>query len=244
MTTPHDHHPTDADPTALGDRLERATNECESRATGLARRHKLHLWAGVLLIAFCTIGLARVTFLTGKLDAKTLTQIGRIEVERQLPDSRRALQSHLKENAPRFVREAIHGSLNLLPSAREHLVRTVEGRLQAAVRRGESDFEAQLVEHIRASKASIDASSPGSTDAEKLESLVQAVCARFDQNVTSCLDGLYPEFDAEITRVHERLHDLSDVDDDKLTKRERTEKRLIQTFLRLMLAEQTAGTSS
>jgi hypothetical protein len=227
------------EPSILESRLRSLRERSGAEARRSNSKRKVLLAAGLALNAVCIVCLARVTSLFFALDAQALTQIGRLEVEKRLPDSRAAAAAHLKEMAPGFVRSLLEATLDLLPAARQRVVADLEQRLDAVTSAHEAALTQHLNEAVSRTRADLDTKMPEATDAEKLEALVAHVCAEFEKAVGAGINELYPEYSREMDRLTQYLTSLNATEDAKLSPKERLHKELIQTFLRLMVAERT-----
>jgi hypothetical protein len=194
----------------------------------------------ILMSSFCLFSLTSLFF---QLDAQALTQIGRLEVEKALPEGRRTLAQSLKQEAPNLVREALlHLVDRMLPEARRHVETSLDERLLPLTAEYEQRFAEQMTATIRSSRDDLDRAQLEGSDSDKLALLFELTADEFNRGVKSALDIVYPQYKAEIDRVGSYLGGLSSTDDDKLTRRERTHKELIQTFLRLVVMENQGKT--
>ncbi|MBN1441731.1 MAG: hypothetical protein JXA90_03430 [Planctomycetes bacterium] len=204
------------------------------------RRHKTLLVSGIVLNILCVVALGGLTNMAFQLDAEALTQIGRLQFEKALPDGRASLAGYLKAEAPQIVRHTLTSLLDSMPRLRQMLVRDLQSRLRMISEVAEGRFVQMMEETIRSSRADVDRQFPHLGEREKLEKLVSLVADRFHQNLEICLDQLYPDYVREMTALNNFLQGLSGTEDSKLTRRERTQKAIIQTLLKLM-ARQKSG---
>ena len=213
--------------------------ERSAKATGSSdKKRKLFLIVGVTLVLLCAVCLARLCSLARQLDANALAEIGRLQVEKHLPESRGSIEEHLKREAPKLVGELLSTCMDVLPTIRERFVEDLTKRLDTVTEKYEEEFGEQMVDAIRLTKENLDRAVPGASDTEKMERLIDHVCKDFERGFKDGLSSLYPNYVAEVERVNEGLKQLAKTDNAKLTERERTEKEIIETFLRLMLLEQ------
>jgi hypothetical protein len=104
-----------------------------------------------------------------------------------------------------------------------------------------ADFEDQLLALMKASiqkaRVDLDKKYPGMSDADKIDELVSVTADKFNQNVQEVLEGLYPKYAEEMKRVEAYLTKLRDTESSLLTPRERSQKEIIVTLLRLVSLE-------
>ncbi len=74
------------------------------------RKHRGILVTGVILMVAIIASLGNLTRLTFALDAQTLTELGRSQVEQSLPAGRVSMEKYLRGEAPR-VAQGVIGSL-------------------------------------------------------------------------------------------------------------------------------------
>lgn len=221
-------------------RLERISGEIERQVEALSKRHRLHVTVGSVLIGLCVLGLSSLTWRVFQLDAEALAQIGRHRVEATLPQSREAMQDYLKSLAPEITANVLAAVIGSIPQFRPLVLSELEDRLNAF----SAQFEAQLAElaesAVLAARADLQQLHPEATESKQVELIVSAVASRFTENIRTLLAELYPEYARELRQVEQYLVHLRDTDPSLLTPRERTEKEVIETFLRLVAREAAA----
>ncbi len=212
------------------------------RARRSERKFKLYIALGLALPIALSISLTMLTNMAFKLDAEALTQIGRHEVEKHLPIGRENMVALLKEKAPEITSQLIAGMVDSLPHLRPLVIRELDEKLRLV----STDFEDQLLgimqTSIQSTKADLDQRFPGMSDAEKIDHLVTDTAAKFNARVEAVLEGLYPKYSAEMRRVEAYLTRLREKDPAQLTVRERSEKEIIETLLRLVALEHEGST--
>lgn len=237
MSSNQPENPT-GDHKALSSRLQ----ALENLISNLDRKHqkkRIIYWvAGVSLTVVCIFSLASLTSMTFKLDAETVTELGRLEVERHMPEGMKSLRGYLRQEAPHLVSQMLRALLGQLPQLRAVLVEEMDTRTQAATEQFEKDLRAAMTDAIRTTKKNIENDVPGASDAEKLERLVQGVAARFRKNVANASEALYPHYAAELNRIQSFLVDLQRKDESELSEREKVQKEIIETILHLLAREQ------
>lgn len=199
------------------------------------KRRRTYLVAGACLVLVSAAALGNLTRLTFALDAKTLTEIGRAHVESSLPTSREAIKTVLETEAPRLVSGVLASAVGTLPALRPLLVREVSEKTRLSTEIFEQQLLTEMQRAIQSTKADIDQAYPEATDTEKLDRLVSSVAAKFNENVQSSFEALYPEYAAEMERVHTLLETLRTKDEKALTPKERLQKEIIQTVLRMAI---------
>ena len=207
------------------------------------KKRKQYLVAGAVLTLLCFFSLMSLTSMVSKLDAHALTQIGRLEFEKHLPSNRASLASYLSAEAPTVVKHTLRSLLgDLLPELRSVLVRNLDERLTRILRDGEALLNSQMHEAIKVSKINLERHYPDLSDAERLDRIVSLVAKTFSRKIDTLLQALYPQYVVEIELVHDFVNGLGTSDDKLLTSKERTQKELIRTLLRLIAMEQAEGT--
>ncbi len=205
-----------------------------------AKKRTKYLVAGSVLTLVSCFGLGSITSLVSKLDAQAVTQIGRQHVERHLPTGTANFATYLSTEAPTVVKHTLRSLLlDLLPQLRLTLVKHLDQRLTRMVREGETLLVAEMQEAIKTSKISLETRYPDLDDKEILTQLVAVVAETFSEKIDALLWMLYPQYEAEIRRVHDFVNGLATSDDQSLTPKERTQKELIRSLLRLIAMEQS-----
>jgi hypothetical protein len=191
----------------------------------------------LFLAVLCTVSLSILTSMAFRLDAEALTQVGRHEVERNLPASRRVIRDVLEANAPEITASAVAGLIATLPHLRPLMVRHLEDNLRGVTR----EFEDRLVEltdvAVKATRADLDREFPNMPEAEKIEILSSALAAKFQENLATLYAELHPRYEEEIRRVERYVLHLRDSDLAELSPKEQAERDLIVTLLQLVARE-------
>ncbi len=199
------------------------------------RKHRGLAIAGALLVVASIAALGNVTRLTFALDAQTLTEIGRAQVEQNLPAGRLSMQSYLESEAPRLAEGVIASLVGSIPSLRPLVMEQVATNLHGISSELERRLQSEMAQVIQISKAQVDGEFPDATESEKVAKLVEIVAARFQDNAQSVFLSLYPDYSAEMERVFQYLEDLRNKPEVSLTRKERLQKEIIQTILRLAI---------
>lgn len=204
-------------------------------------RRRNYLKYGLALVATCIVCFAILTNTLFQFDAQAVAELGRQQVEKQLPSGVAGLKDYLKSQAPRIVSEMLRSAMQLVPQLRVVLLQDLEERTRPI----REDFEKKLVEAlqdtIRSSKASIDKVGKGKSDVEKLEMLVAHISEDFQNLTLAALQELRPHYASEMNRVQSFLVDLHHKDGSELSRREKLQKELIRTLLVLMIREERKG---
>ena len=183
------------------------------------------------LTLLCIFSFTRITVQGRDLDAETLTKIGRLELQKRLPSTMKAIQDRLEVEAPYLVKNGLDRMVKALPELRSLLVKELNGHLDTL----NSEFERQILtvmaDKIHATKCNIDVAYPNLGDREKLELLVEEVAKNFNKNFLHILDSLYPQYASEMTRVRHEVTDLVKRKD--LTREERIKRDILITMIRL-----------
>ncbi len=222
-------------------RLEKLAGEVEGQVAALNRRRKLHITVGSVLVAVCIVGLSNLTWKVFQLDAEALAQIGRHRVEAKLPESREAMQDYLKSLAPEVTSNLLAAVIGSIPQFRPLVLNELEDRLSAFSAQFESQLSELAESSVLAARADLNQVHPDATESKQVEVVVSAVAHRFTENIRTLLDALYPEYARELRQVEQYLVHLRDTDPTLLTPKERTEKEVITTFLRLIAREASAS---
>lgn len=230
--------PPSESPPTLPERLEHLRQRHTERLDRTRRKHKIQLGLSLLTTVLVLVALVTLTGQAFQLDASAVAQIGRLELEKHLPDSRARVATHLESEAPAVVEQALRSLLDMLPKLRSILLQEMDARLSRITAEGEEELRRHMESSIRSSKERLDHQFPDKDDAWKLEQLVTAVTHDFENNMDIVFDELYPQYVSEIDRVYSFLTHLNEYDDDRLTEKERVQKELIRTLLRLMILEE------
>lgn len=214
--------------------LQRAVSSAIQKSE---RRRKAYLLVGGLLAFACFTSFSILTSRTFQLDAEAITQIGRQQVEMHLPEGRESMVTYLKEKAPEFTSYLLNAITGSIPHVRPLVLRELDDKIQIITSQFEVEMIAQMEDSIKASREDLESKFPGRTDVEKIEEVVSVTADKFNENTKALLHALYPKFSAEMDYVKSYLVALRDKDPAKLTPREKMEKELIQTLLRLIARE-------
>ncbi|HEX6810048.1 MAG TPA: hypothetical protein VF384_00370 [Planctomycetota bacterium] len=198
------------------------------------KRQRVVFGAGAVFAALIAVGMSAVIRLTDQLDAQTVAQLGRIEVERHLPDARAALETHLRKEAPKLVRDGMQSMLGLMPRLRLLLIQDVNQRFDAANDKFKTETLAQMADVVHATKLQIDAEWPNASDVEKLEKLVVTVADDYKTNVAALSEELYPAYEAEMSRITAFLDDLARKNPAELSNEDRMRRETIEITLQLI----------
>ncbi|MFQ5503465.1 MAG: hypothetical protein ACE5F1_01555 [Planctomycetota bacterium] len=234
---PHGEAGRDPGIPSLDSRVRDLTDQIGEHTRIRTTRQRRTMVLGVVLSVACILSLSAVTSLSRKLDADTVAQLGRIELERHLPSGRVRLQSHLEQEAPRLVSGALHSLLDMLPSLRRYLLRDMNRRMDDLNREFELRTVSLMEMEVLKSKAEIDRAFPNLGDRAKLEKLVEAVAKDFNGTFASITRELYPSYQLEMRRITKYLADLKSRSPDSLSREETLKKEIIQTLLHVIERE-------
>lgn len=218
-------------------RIEKISSDIASDVRRHERRRKLALGAGAALATVCLVSLSSLTWRMFQLDAEALTQIGRYHLEASLPESREATQEYLKSLAPEVTANFLAAAIGSIPQFRPLVLSELEDRLSTFSAEFETRLAALADSAVSAARADLEEHQPNSTDAEQIQFVVAAVADRFTENVRTLFGELYPEYASELRRVEEYILRLRNTDPSRLSQRERTEREIIETLLKLMARE-------
>jgi len=239
MTTENGKTPTPED--LLRSRMARLADSLTVLNDRADRRRKVILWLCIVLTALSSFALLSLTRAAFKLDAHALTQVARLEIEERLPEGRAGFGAFLRAQAPNVIEESIRSLLAFLPDVRAMLVRDYQEKLRALGQEGERTLCDEMERSIDRTKKEIDQEFPGLSDAEKLDRLVTQVTVLFEARMKEFLDALYPDYVGEMRRIESFLSDLNTYDDSRLSGKERLQKELIRTLLRLAVREKAGA---
>jgi hypothetical protein len=221
----------------LRTRVQKIVDAVGSRTRRTDRRRNLHLAAAGIVTALVVVSFTMLTDMAFRLDAQALTQIGRLQVEQKLPESREALTLYLKEKAPSLTSDLLWALVGALPELRPIVLRELDGKLADLASQFEDDLAESAAAAMETAREDLDARYPGLSETERIDRLVADVTEEFNRTMTGLYAELYPQYSREMRRVESYLSGLRDKDPAQLTPRERTEKELIQTLLRLVAIE-------
>lgn len=221
----------------LRTRIEVLRHDVALRTRKTEDRNSIHLAIGGLVMVLIVVSFTFLTNMAFRLDAEALTQIGRHKVEQNLPQGREALSKYLEERAPSVTSQLLWALVGALPELRPVVLRELDGELQRLAGNFEKDVTQVAEAAVKSAKEDLDAKYPGLDDTEKMDRLITAVTRKFNENVATLYAGLYPQYSREMQRVDGYLKRLRDKDPTQLTDRERTEREMIETILRLITLE-------
>ena len=226
---------------------ERVRNLSRSVSVGIEkaqRKRKIYLSIGVILIGLMVVSFTTLTSMAFRLDAEALAQIGRHEVERNLPASREAMKEYLEARAPELTSHLLGVLVGSMPQIRPLVLREMDDSMRDLTKEFEDKLISLAESAVRSARSDLEANSQGKGDVEKIEFLVSAVTKEFNTNMDLILGELYPKFNREITQVRAYLVGLRDKDPAQLSPRQRTEREIIETLLKLIAHEQKDGPPS
>ena len=199
------------------------------------RKHRGILVAGVILMIATIASLGNLTRLTFALDAQTLTELGRSQVEQSLPAGRVSMEKYLRGEAPRIAQGVIASLVGSIPSLRSLVLQQFSERLQQLTIDLELRLSNEMRQAIQNSRSQIDVEFPNDSEMEKISRLMAIVAERFEANAESAFLALYPDYSHEMEKVFQYLEDLRTKPEQSLTPKERLQKEIIQTTLRITL---------
>ena len=219
-------------------RVRRLQQSVAEQHKNFSRKRTRYLVAGGALTLISCVTLGSLTSMLSELDAHAVTEIGRQQFEKHLPAGRANLAGYLTTEAPRVVRHGLRTLLDdLLPELRTTLVDHLDERFQRVVEEGESVLSTEMQKVIATSKENLDIHYPDLSEKERLERLVAGVGEMFCEKTETLLEAMYPQYEAEITRVHGFVTGLATSDEELLSPKEQIQKELIRTLLRLIALE-------
>jgi hypothetical protein len=208
------------------------------------RKRKIYLSIGVILVGLMVVSFTTLTSMAFRLDAEALAQIGRHEVERNLPASREAMKEYLERRAPELTSHLLGVLVGSMPQIRPLILREMDDSMRDLTKEFEDKLISMAHSGIRSAKSDLDSNTQGMGDVEKIDFLVSAVAKEFTTNMDLLLAELYPKFSREIVQVRAYLVGLRDKDPSQLTPRQRTEREIVETLLKLIAHEQKDGPPS
>ena len=218
-------------------RLETLEATLLERRQDYNKRRTVYMGVGLVLFALAIISLTSLTRLSSRLDAAAVAQLGRLAVEEHLPDSMQSLKQYLETQSGHVVRKVVESAVDGVPLLRAAVVQNMASRLRVISRELEKRLTEQMAESLGASRAAIDLQGPDLTETERLELLLKEVVNNFRTNSRIVFHEIYPQYVAEIGRVEAFVADLQAKDATELTTKERTQKEMIETLLRIITRE-------
>jgi hypothetical protein len=222
----------------LRQRVHELSQAVSSNVTKLEKKRTSFFVAGAVVAVVMLTSLSFLTSMAFRLDAQALTEIGRHEVQKNLPGSRVAMRNYLVDKAPEITAQSIEAMTGAVPHLRPMVVRELDARLRVMTAEFEEKIVGAMESSVRASKQDLDENFPDMGDSEKFNLLVSAVAKQYNANTQALLRELYPQYSAEMRRVNGYLASLRDKDPSLLTPREKMEREVIETLLRLIAREQ------
>jgi hypothetical protein len=234
-TKPEDLH---SDRESLDSRIQSLRELMAEQEQQNHKRRRLYIYVGVALVAVCVLSLSSLTRMSFQLDAQALTEIGRMEVEKQMPGGVEKLRVHLKQQAPQLVADLLRSILSGLPELRAKLVSDLTQRTAQATREFEQHLISVMAETVKAGKVEAERlAAPGESDAEKLGRVVEYATAAYSKKLGEAFEALYPDYTRELDRVKSYLVNLQR-DESQLSETEKVHKEMLETFLQLMMRDE------
>ena len=224
-------------PGTLAERMETLETSLLESEREHNRRRKLYFGIGLLLFALSVVSLTSLTRLSARLDAAAVTQLGRLAVEERLPDSMHNLEQYLKAQSGNIVRDVVRSALGGIPLLRTTLVQNLDRRLRLISGEMETRLAQLMSETLNTTRAAIDSEGGELGETEKLELLLEEVIDKFRSTSRIVFHEIYPQYVSELGRVEAFVADLHSKDPGELTTKERTQKEMIETLLRIMTRE-------
>jgi hypothetical protein len=151
------------------------------------------------------------------------------------------MKEYLEARAPELTSHLLGALVGSMSQIRPLILREMDESLRQFTKEFEDKLISLADSAIRSAKADLEDNSQGKGDVEKIEFLVSAVSKEFNTNMDLMLGELYPKFSREITQVRAYLVGLRDKDPAQLSPRQRTEREIIETLLKLIAHEQKDG---
>ena len=211
--------------------------QAEQRATAGRRKTRIFLGMGAVLVALLMVSLSGLTIQIRRLDTEALVQLGRIEVQKRMPDGRSMMEDYLEREAPRLVGGAMAGLVGLLPELRQLLVKDLNHRLDTITAVFEKRMLDKIGNVVYKTKLDIDLAWPNESDSVKLGKLVDAVAKDFNKVFEIATNELYPDYAAELRQITVYLAELDEKDLASMSKADRLHKGIIETMILLSRRE-------
>ncbi len=196
------------------------------------KRQRLVMLVGGALALTSFLGLSRLTGMLRTIDADALAYQGRSEVERHLPDGRRALQGMLESQAPDLVAGGLNGALDMLPQVRRQFVSGINGGLSSINTRFETRATMFMGDVIRQARENIERTRPHAPNQSELIALEAG--EEFNRYVNGLVSELHPHYAEEMTRITSWLDGLMNTDPSELNPQQQQQRQLIETMLVLV----------
>ena len=225
-------------------RMEALEATLLERREDYRKRRTVYLGTGLVLFTLAIFSLTSLTRLSSRLDAASVAQLGRLAVEKHLPDSMQNLQRYLKAQSGHVVRNVVESAIDGVPLLRASLVQNLAERLRLVSTELETRLTEQMAASIGASRTAIDLQGADLTETERLEVLLKEVVSKFRTNSRIVFHEIYPQYVSEIGRIEAFLVDLQSKDSADMSTKERAQKEMIETLLRIITREKytPAGT--
>lgn len=227
------------DVNTLEQQLQQLQHKVSQQTQGQRRRRRIVLVGGVLVFLISFGSLASLTADALKLDAPTVMQIVRQRLEQQLPERREELREYLEAEAPNIIASGFETLVGAVPRIRRQAVGHLREELRPLTQKLERELIALWTERVNYTRAQLAIAYPDASEAEQLRMLIAAISDQFEKNVETSLDSLYPQYTAEMSRIHAYLIDLQRKDASELSEKERLHKEIIVTVLRLAIQSET-----
>jgi hypothetical protein len=235
--TSEGNHPNTVGSESVEKHIQSLRRRIEEKTRAKVRKRKWVLVLGLCVALASCFGLVRLTKQSRELDAHALTQIGRLEIQNRLPDTREMLQIHLEQEAPRLVKECFQIGVDMLPGIRDYLMKDVNARIDSLNQEFEKTLVSLMAERIRLSREVVDREYPHLGDREKLEQFARHLSEDFTQSFGEAIDALYHRYAREMRETTGYISKLNQSRFDALTKEDQIKKEIIATMVQIVRKE-------
>lgn len=220
---------------ALELRIQQLQDMIAQQTKAQSRRRKFVIIGGTLVFLLSFGSLTSLTADASKLDAPTVMQIVRQRLEEQLPERREELRSYLEAEAPNIIATGLETLVSAVPEIRGRAVSHMEKQLEPLNEELERKLIDQWQKSVDDTRIQLNLAYPNASEEEQLQRLTDTIAERFKKNAEATLDVMYPQYTAEMSRIHAYLIDLQGKGADDLTETEKLHKEIIVTLLRLAI---------
>lgn len=192
---------------------------------------------GLASVILCSVTFHRLYKQSRTFNASAVSEMGRAELQKRLPDAASAVAQHLKERAPELVHGGITEVVAVMPNARDWAFRGATSKFADLNATFERQITSEMSRAIHETHESVDRLHPDKTDEEKLRLLMESVTDRFERNLSVGLANLYPHYSTEMGRIRDAIAALQRRDPASLSPRERIVKDILMTMAHLTALE-------
>ncbi len=200
----------------------------EARANEARLKRRIALTFGMAVFAAGYLGWLHARFT--ELDANAVTEIARGQVEARLPDLGRRVSQMAVDAAPDLLDRAEEGLLSAPQTLRDAVEARLTSHVEGVLDEAAGAFDEQLAAVVEPAFAQV-ADAGGDSGPPPVEELMDALRARYREQVGGMVARVYTSYAERVASVDEYLRRLRSAGD--LTVRERADREIIEASVAL-----------